>query len=74
VNGSWLRPSASKNANGFDKDRIIAEYEAAQRGRPTNPEGAKVRRLREDYTLLQRRLEKFERTVAALGKRTRSCR
>ncbi len=33
-----------------------------RRGRPTNPEGAEIRRLREDNTRLQRRLEKSEQT------------
>ncbi len=39
-----------------------------KRGRPANPEAAENRRLREENARLQRRLEKSERTVAALGK------
>jgi len=38
------------------------------RGRPANPEAREMRRLREENARLQRRLEKFERTVTALGK------
>lgn len=39
-----------------------------KRGRPANPEAAEVLRLRKENERLQRRLEKSERTVAALGK------
>jgi len=39
-----------------------------KRGRPANPEAAEIGRLRKDNERLQRRLEKSERTVAALGK------
>ncbi len=39
-----------------------------KRGRPANPEAAKVARLRRDNERLQHRLAKSERTVAALGK------
>jgi transposase-like protein len=38
------------------------------RGRPANPEALEVRKLREENARLQRRLEKSERTVVALGK------
>lgn len=40
----------------------------AKRGRPANPEAAENARLRKENDRLQRRLEKSERTVAALGK------
>lgn len=39
-----------------------------KRGRRANPEAAEVLRLRRENERLQRRLEKSERTVAALGK------
>jgi transposase len=39
-----------------------------KRGRPANPEATEVLRLRREVERLQRRLEKSERTVAALGK------
>lgn len=39
-----------------------------RRGRAPNPEAVENRRLREEIARLQRRLEKSERTVAALGK------
>jgi transposase len=39
-----------------------------KRGRPANPESAEVQRLLRENERLQRRLEKSERTVAALGK------
>ena len=39
-----------------------------KRGRPANPEAAEVQRLLRENERLQRRLEKSERTVAALGK------
>jgi transposase-like protein len=45
-----------------------AEKPAPKRGRPANPEAVEVRRLREENARLQRRLEKSERTVKALGK------
>ncbi|MHB8462496.1 MAG: transposase [Vulcanimicrobiaceae bacterium] len=39
-----------------------------KRGRPANPEAAEVQRLRKENERLEHRLEKAERTVAALGK------
>ena len=39
-----------------------------KRGRPANSEAAEVTRLRKENERLQRRLDKSERTVAALGK------
>ena len=46
----------------------LADGGPKKRGRPANPEGTEVNRLRRDNERLQRRLEKAERTVAALGK------
>jgi transposase len=49
--------------------RQLAQGEAPKkRGRPANLESAEVTRLRKELQRLQRRLEKSERTVAALGK------
>ncbi len=42
--------------------------QARKRGRPANLEAVEIRKLREENARLQRRLEKSERTVAALGK------
>ncbi len=39
-----------------------------KRGRPANPEAAELKRLAAENDRLKRRLEKSERTVAALGK------
>lgn len=39
-----------------------------KRGRPANPQAAEITRLRKENERLQRRLEKSERTVEALGK------
>lgn len=40
----------------------------AKRGRPPNPHATEIAQLRKENERLQRRLEKSERTVAALGK------
>lgn len=46
----------------------LASGPPAKRGRPANPEAAENARLRKEVERLQRRLEKSERTVTALGK------
>lgn len=40
----------------------------AKRGRPANPEGAEIARLRKENERLQKRLAKTEHTLAAVGK------
>ena len=46
----------------------LASGVPAKRGRPSNPLGTEIAHLRKENERLQRRLEKSERTVAALGK------
>ena len=48
--------------------QLAATDSPKKRGRPANPEAAEMTRLRRENERLQRRLEKSERTVAALGK------
>lgn len=48
--------------------RQLTDGGPPKRGRPENPQGVEVTRLRKDNERLRRRLEKSERTVDALGK------
>ena len=50
------------------RKQLVSGEAPKKRGRPANPQGTELLGLQRENQRLQRRLEKAERTIAALGK------